>query len=166
MNEDHLRSYLNDHLAGATTGLELIDFLISTHAGEPRAHFFEDLRREVEADLQSLRDLIVHLGFEPSAPRQAAAWAMEKLARIKFLLAGPGNGSLGDLEALEALAMGIEGKKALWAALTVFTDAMPLRTLDLARLQQRAGEQRARLEVLRLEAARATFQPANQSTGK
>ena len=42
---------------------------------------------------------------------------MEKLTRIKFLVAGPGKGNLGELEALEALALGIEGKKALWAAL-------------------------------------------------
>ena len=158
MNQEHLQSYLNDHLAGATTGLELIEFLVSTHAGKPQALFFEDLRREVEADQRTLRDLIGHLGFEPSTTRQAAAWTMEKLARIKFLLAGPGRGSPGELEALEALALGIEGKRALWAALAVVTGTPPLQTLDLERLQQRAGEQRARLEVLRLEAARATFQ--------
>ncbi len=161
MKQDHLQSYLNDHLAGATTGLELIEFLISTHAGEPQALFFEDLRREVEADQKTLRDLISHLGFEPGTTRQAAAWTMEKLARIKFLLAGPSKGNLGELEAMEALAMGIEGKKALWAALTVVTDVPPLQALDLAQLQQRAGEQRARLEVLRLEAARSTFQSAS-----
>ena len=158
MNQDHLQSYLNDHLAGAATGLELIEFLISTHAEKPQALFFEDLHREVETDRKTLQDLIGHLGFEPSTTRQAAAWTLEKLARIKFLLAGPGKGNLGELEALEALAMGIEGKRALWAALTVVTKTPPLQMLDLERLQQRAGEQRARLEVLRLEAARATFQ--------
>ena len=157
MNQEHLQSYLNDHLAGATAGLEPIDFLISVHDEGPQARFFEDLRREVEADQQTLQSLIVELGFEPGAARQAAAWAMEKLGRIKFLLAGPGKGSLGELEAMDTLAAGIEGKGALWAALAVVTNAPPLRALDLERLQRRASEQRARLEGPRLEAARTAF---------
>ncbi len=159
MNREHLQSYLNDHLAGAMSGLELIDFLISIHEGKPSVRVFEELRREVEADRQTLRELIDHLGFEPGVVRQTAAWAAEKLARIKFLAAGPNKGSLGELEAMDALAAGIEGKRALWAALTVVTDGTPgLRTLDLERLQQRAFEQHTRLEAMRLDAARMAFQ--------
>ena len=161
MNQEHLQSYLHDHLAGATTGLELIDFLLSAHEGKgPPRRFFADLRAEVKADQETLRDLVDALGFAPGSTRQAAAWMLEKLVRIKFLFAGPGKGSLGELEALEALALGIEGKAALWAALAVVPDAPPaLCALDLANLQTRAREQRTRVEARRLEVAANAFGP-------
>ena len=73
-------------------------------------------------------------------------------------MAGPGKGNLGELEALDTLAAGIEGKRALWAALTVIADVPALQALDLERLQQRAKEQHARLEALSLETARMAFQ--------
>ena len=77
MNQENLQSYLNDHLAGSATGLELIEFLISGLERNPSARCLEELRREVEADRKTLQELIGRLGFEPSAPRQAAAWAAE-----------------------------------------------------------------------------------------
>ncbi len=156
MNQENLQSYLHDHLAGATTGLELLDFLGSLHAGGPIADGYTGLRREVEADEQALRDLVAALGFAPGSVRQAAAWMAEKLARVKFLVAG--RNTLGELEALEALALGIEGKRALWASLSVVADApTPLRAVDLARLQERARDQRARVETRRLEVASAAL---------
>ncbi len=158
MNQRHLQSYLYDHLAGATAGLELIDFLISVENDPPLKRSFAGLREQIKADLETLRELVEALGFAPGSWRQAAAWMVEKLARIKFLLAGPGEGSLGKLEALEALALGVEGKAALWAALSVIPDApLPLRAFDLAALQERARKQRAQLEEHRREAAAAAF---------
>ena len=157
MNHENLRGYLHDHLAGAATALELLDFLRSLHKDGPLAGWCAGLRQEVEADEQTLRDLVAGLGFAPRSARQVAAWMAEKLVRIKFLLAGAGKEGLGELEALEALALGIEGKRALWAALSTIADAPPLRALDLAGLQERAREQRARVEARRLEVARAAF---------
>ena len=156
MNQENLQSYLHDHLAGATTGLEFLDFLNSLHEDGPLAGCYAGLRQEVEADAEALRELVAALGFAPGSARRAAAWMAEKLVRIKFLLAG--RKSLGELEALEALALGIEGKRALWASLSVIADApTPLRALDLARLQERAGDQRARVETRRLEVASAAL---------
>lgn len=158
MNQENLQSYLHDHLAGATTGLELLDFLISVQDDQSLPQFWVTLREDVHADQETLRSLVDALGFTPGSTRQAAAWALEKLARVKFLLAGPGKGSLGRLEALEALSLGIEGKAALWAALAMVPDAPPpLRALDLAHLQARAREQRALVETHRLEAAAAAL---------
>lgn len=158
MNQAHLQSYLHDHLAGATTGLELIDFLLSVQHGGPLTRFLTDLRADVWADEETLRELVDALGFTPGSVHQAAAWMAEKLARIKFTLAGLDKGGLGELEALETLSLGIEGKAALWAALTVVPDPPPpLRALDLAGLQARAREQRTRVEAHRLEVAATTF---------
>jgi hypothetical protein len=70
-------------------------------------------------------------------------------------------GQLARLEKLEALALGIEGKRALWRALLAVAEEIPaLRNVDLVRLDQRADDQRKRVEVRRIEAAREAFVPA------
>jgi hypothetical protein len=58
----------------------------------------------------------------------------------------------------ETLALGIEGKLALWAALLAVASAYPqLIEDDLVRLASRAREQRGRIETIRLAAARRSF---------
>jgi hypothetical protein len=59
------------------------------------------------------------------------------------------------LEGLETLALGIQGKLALWRSLATLRDVVPpLKTLDLARLQSRALEQFEQVDRLRLDAVR------------
>ena len=54
--------------------------------------------------------------------------------------------------------MGIEGKRMLWLALNVVAERAPaLQAMELTRLEQRATEQRQRVEALRLDAAREAF---------
>ena len=158
MSAEHLTTYLNDHLAGAVGALELIDHLIATHAHTPLAGFLTGLRGEIEEDKTTLQGLIKKLGGEESKTRQAAAWLAEKFAELKLRLTAPGDNDFGRLEALEALSIGIEGKRSLWLALAEIADAVPaVRALDLGRLERRAVEQRERVEAQRLEAARAAF---------
>jgi hypothetical protein len=58
----------------------------------------------------------------------------------------------------ETLALGIEGKVALWEALLAVASAYPqLAESDLSRLAVRAREQRGRIETVRLAAARRSF---------
>jgi hypothetical protein len=62
------------------------------------------------------------------------------------------------LEALETLALGIQGKLALWRALATATEQVPeLRKMDLAQLERRAREQHERVEAQRLQVARTAF---------
>jgi hypothetical protein len=72
----------------------------------------------------------------------------EKFARIKLLLENPAGGQLARLEKLEALALGIEGKRTL---LAIAEEKPALRKVDFARLDQRADDQRKRVESLRIE---------------
>jgi hypothetical protein len=54
----------------------------------------------------------------------------------------------------EAVALGIEGKRALWRALAAAAEVSPaFQVADYERLTQRAEEQRQRVETVRLEAA-------------
>ena len=158
MSSKHLLTYLKDHLAGATGGLEVLDHLISTHAGAPLEPPLKELREEIAQDRQALQDIVRRFGSAESPIRNTGAWLSEKLARIKLLLEGAGSGPLARLEALEALALGIEGKRALWDALAAAAPAvLPLQAVNLNLLKQRAQQQRERVEAFRLEAAREAF---------
>ena len=56
---------------------------------------------------------------------------------------------------LETLAIGMQGRRALWRALRVVADQHPvLRDLDLDLMERRAVEQHDRVEQWRLEVVR------------
>jgi hypothetical protein len=95
------------------------------------------------------------MAIPESKPRQVTAWLTEKVGEVKLRLDDPGHGALQRLEALESISLGIEGKRSLAHALAVAADGVPaLAGFDAERMARRAEEQRARLEPLRLEAAR------------
>jgi hypothetical protein len=155
---EELTDYLNDHLAGSVGALELLDRLIETYKGKPFEKFFRDLRADIEHDQEQLKELIQKLGAEEGAVRKAGAWIAEKLSRSKIDLEGS-NPELGLFLALEALVLGITGKRSLWRALRVASRTVPeLARLDYSGLEERAIEQCERVEARRLEVARTVFQ--------
>ena len=109
-----LASYLNDHLAGSISALELIAHWAEAHKGEPLGSFFVETEREIKADQDTLRDVMRTLGIEESKVRQAGAWVAEKVGRARLMIAGDEQGSLGLVLTLEGLIMGVTGKKLLW----------------------------------------------------
>ena len=158
MAKEHLATYLNDHLAGATAALELLEHLESAYAGTAVAHLAAGLRGDITADRQELEAIIRRTGGSRSGLRKAAGWLAERVARFKLWVDDPGGGNLRLLESLEVLALGIEGKRALWASLAAAAPEVPeLRGPDYERLARRAEEQRGRVEPVRLDAARAAF---------
>ena len=115
---EELTTYLNDHLAGSVGALELLDRLIEVHQDKPIGKFFEGLRAEIQADQDELKALLGKLKVEESTVRKAGAWIAEKLSRSKIELDGdPAEASAGLFLALEALVLGITGKRSLWRAL-------------------------------------------------
>ncbi len=162
MNSKHLTNYMKDHFAGSVAAVELLDHLVSSHRGKTHEQFFVRLREEVGEDQEILQELLHDLDAGGGAIRNTTAFLSEKLARIKLLLEDPAGGQLARLEKLEALALGIEGKRALWRALLTVAEEIPgLRKVDLARLYQRAEEQRGRIESHRIEAAQEALLPSN-----
>jgi len=158
MHKQNLTTYLNDHYAGSVGALEMVDNLIETFEGKPLAQFFKDMRVEIEVDQDTLESLIEKIGADPSAIKQAGAWVAEKFSRVKIRLSGTGEDQLGLLHALEALMLGITGKRALWTALAAASENLPsLRLFDYAALEGRAIEQRDRVEAKRREVARLVF---------
>ena len=156
---NELTNYLNDHLAGSVGALELLDRLIDTYREKPLEHFFRNLREDIEHDQEQLKELMEKLGADESAVRKAGAWLVEKLSRAKIELSEEAEGEVGLLLALEALVLGITGKRSLWRALQSASRTVPeLARLDYAGLENRAIEQCERVEAKRLEVARTAFQ--------
>jgi hypothetical protein len=132
--ESPLSIYLNDHLAGSATGLEL-----ARRLGD------DALAREIEEDRATLIEVMRRLDVDTDEARQAIGWIGEKALRVK-----PG----GRLQDLEALSLGVEGKLALWEALRRARAEDPrLDGIDLAALSARAQSQRGRVEEQRLTEA-------------
>jgi hypothetical protein len=155
LSRDSLTTYLNDHLAGSVAALELLDHMIRLQRGKAVQPALSEIRREVEEDQKTLQELLRAVGGKESRMRQAAAWLTEKLGRAKLQLDDSGTGELHMLEALEALALGIQGKAALWRALAA--SVQPPRLPDYPALEQRALKQFQRVEAMRLQSARAAL---------
>ena len=159
MANEHLATYLNDHLSGSIAAIELLEHLESAYAGKELERFFAALRKDIEADRQELERLMERLEIAQSRSRKAGAWIAGKFAELKMRLDDSARGPLRLLESLEAVELGINGKLALWRALIAAVEIAPaLRgVLDYQRLAGRATEQIERVELHRLEAAKAAF---------
>jgi hypothetical protein len=155
-----LDSYLNDHLAGSISALELIAHWVEVHKGEPIGNFFAETEREIKADQDTLRDVMRTLGVEESKVRQAGAWAAEKVGRARLMIAGDEQGSLGLVLTLEGLIMGVTGKRLLWRALAA-AKLPRLQNYNFEQLQRRAEQQVERIETERISAIRETFAGAS-----
>lgn len=145
-----LPTYLHDHLAGSNFAVGLLEFLRDQYAGEPFSDVMAGMLAEIEQDRGVLQSIIDREGNGVPILKGAAVWFSEKLSEMKL-----SRGSFGTFEALEALALGVLGKLALWQALAAIADADPrLEGVDFGQLADRAKKQHALAEKLRLQAAR------------
>ena len=150
-----LAIYLNDHLAGATLGVELARRLRSSNQGDPEMG--EPLARicaEIEADREVLERLTEHLEVERDQIKPVLAKLAERLGRLKLNGQFLGYSPLSRVLELEGLAMGISGKAELWRTL----DGLGLGEragVDFEALAARAEEQRAAVTELHQRAIAA-----------
>jgi hypothetical protein len=157
---DLLGIYLNDHLVGATGGVELARRVAGSH----RDSALQRLAAEVAQDRAALQDMMGALSIPVRAYKVYAAWIGEKAARLKLnghLLA---RSPLSSLEELEMLRLGVEGKAAGWRTLRVLAETD--NRLDPGRLDEliaRARRQADTLEELRVRAARQVIGLAGDS---
>ena len=151
---DHLLAiYLNDHLAGATLGVELARRLRGSNRGDPEfGPALGEVCAEIENDRETLMAVMEQLGVGQSKLKPLAAVLGERLGRLKLNGRLRGYSPLSRLEELELLQLGVTGKRRLWRALE-HTRAEELEGFDLVALAERATEQLSRLEALHLKAA-------------
>jgi hypothetical protein len=150
--------YLNDHLAGATAGAELARRVAVSHQDPRHRKRLAGLAADIAADRQALLQLMHDAGVPVRGRKILAGWAAEKATRLSpnVLTRSP----LGELIELETLYLGIQGKAAGWRALLAatandgLTDQQRLRVL-----LDRAGDQLAVVEELRIQASVGLFSP-------
>ena len=155
----HLAIYLNDHLAGSTTGIELVKRAARQYDGTPLGEFFVGIGAEIEQDRDALKELMAANAIDEDRYKMAAAWALEKAARLKFNGALLRRSPLTPFVELETLALGIRGKEELWRALR----ANPADDATAARLDEliaRAESQQEAVERKRVEQGVQVLSPA------
>ena len=152
--DQELERYLNDHLAGASGALQLIQHLIET-LDEPEAReFFVQLKADITGDRALLENLIISAGLETSAVLKATGAVAAKFGYLKLKWEGFEPGGLGIFEALEMLALGIQGKRLLWVALKEIACWIPeWNDRNFGNLELEAIRQRDGVELWRIEAA-------------
>jgi hypothetical protein len=154
--QDLLGIYLNDHLAGATGGLELARRAAA--ARHDRAAELDRLAGEIFEDRAALIEMMAVLGIRVRRYKIGAAWLAEKAGRLKLNGRLLGRSPLSGLLELELLSLGVVGKAAVWRALRVLADRddrLDAKRLD--RLAARADRQVETLEGLRQRAAAEVF---------
>jgi hypothetical protein len=149
-----LAIYLNDHLAGATGGLELARRAAGNNRDNEFGPFLEGLALQIEEDRTSLIDAMQRLGVPRDRVKVVLGWAAEKAGRLKLNGHWTSYSPLSRLLELETLLIGVRAKLALWETLAGLSSADPrLGGLDLAGLAARARAQQDALEGRRVEAA-------------
>lgn len=154
MDDKLLGIYLNDHLAGATAGLELARRSLNSNQGTIYESFLRDLVTGIDEDKRELETLMETIGVPQDKLKQVAAWTTEKAGRLKLNGQLTGYSPLSRLVELEGLFLGVTGKRSLWRSLKQVADHdSRLAVTDFDKLLARADEQRAGLEEHRLRAA-------------
>jgi hypothetical protein len=146
IDTDMFRRYLQGHLAGAAVGHAIATRLANEHRGTPLGDAMETLVQQIEDERATVDSALKRLPWKPDLLRRAGQMVGAAVARAGSLPLVPETSLLEDLE---ALAVGIWGKRLLWGALRRadlpegnFSD------LPLDRLSEAAEQQE--VEVLRL----------------
>jgi hypothetical protein len=155
----YLATYLNDHLGGSTSGLELVRRAASENKGTDLGVFLSGLAKEIESDREALKEIMAALGVGEDRLKVAAGWLIEKVGRLKPNAQLTGYSPLSPLVELESLELGIQGKLAMWRALLQIAGPPPLDAGRLQDLAARAERQAADVERHRLEVARTALAP-------
>ncbi len=154
-----LEIYLNDHLGGATMGVELFRRASRSAQGSVKTQL-QELTTEVERDRESLRTLMGTLAVPVHRYKVLGGWVLEKAARLKpngrLLRRSP----LSDLIELEGLLLGVQGKAAGFRTLRRLADTdTRLQAGNLDELIARAERQANTLEQLRIHTATHVLTP-------
>lgn len=154
-----LADYLHDHLAGSDAALQLIVRLRQRHAGTEAGGLFASLAEDFAEERQAVRELLASLGHAAHAARRVPA------VLSGGALALSADGDAGDISlyrAVEALAIGVQGKRLLWRTLQSLGLTHPgAEGRSLADFEAMAVRQWEAIEHYRLTLGPVTF-PASR----
>lgn len=164
--QNPLGIYLNDHLAGATVGLELARRLAGTGQVPAPAAELRQFTQDVAEDRDTLLRIMGTLGVPVRSYKVWAAWAGEKAGRLKPNGHLTTRSPLSNLEELELMRLGVEGKAAGWRTLRMLAERDGrLDAGQLDDLISRARSQAGFLEESRIRAAGQVIDAAGAGHG-
>ncbi|MEP6760729.1 MAG: hypothetical protein ABJA93_05125 [Sporichthyaceae bacterium] len=150
--------YLNDHLAGATGGLELARRTAGAHQGTEAAATVSRLAKEIQEDREALLELMASLQVPVRQYKVYSAWVAEKVGRLKLNGRLRERSPMSSLVELETLRLGVEGKACLWRTLLLVAKDEPrLDASQLHELLDRTTSQLETVESLRIKASAEAF---------
>jgi hypothetical protein len=156
MDERALSTYLNAHLAGSTAGLWTVERLADAHPDGERGATLRKIRDEIREERTILRDVIQRLPKDESTVMKVAGAAGAVVAWTRAALPIPRTPT--SLEQLEALAVGVWGKRLLWGTLAkVAAESGRFEDLPLDDLAATAERQERDLLRLRDDAIVASL---------
>lgn len=152
-----LHAYLHDHLSGSDAAITVVRRLRKTHTGTDHGRLFAELDDEFTGERAVLSGMLEALGgssilsLKRTAGRVAGA--------VMQIVAGGDDGDLALFRTLEALAIGVQGKRLLWRALERISADLPMdhNRRPFRDLEAQALDQWRRIEEHRAEVARQTF---------
>jgi hypothetical protein len=148
----YIAIYLNDHLAGATGGLELARRSRASNEGSELGTYLEELSEQIGEEREQLREIMRFLDVGEDRLKQAAAWGGEKAGRLKLNGELTSQSPLSTLVELEGLYLGVTGKLSLWRNLQRAIGER-LDRFDLPELIARAETQLEKIDAFKLEVA-------------
>lgn len=155
---DYLAIYLRDQHALGVTWRALARRARDHNKGSELGEALAQVADGIAEDVRTFEDIMRRLGVRPSRVKVALAAAAERTGRLKRNGRWVTYSPLSRFLELEALAMGIEGKKILWhtlGELAGLRDRLP--DTDFDELLGRAARQRQTLEPFRREAGLEAF---------
>jgi hypothetical protein len=108
-----LATYLRDHLAGADTAILMVQGLSDAYRGGPEGALFASLYEQFRDDRGVVEGILAELGYTSLSVKRVAGRATGSALRT---VAGGPPGGLSLFRTLEALAIGVQGKRCLWRA--------------------------------------------------
>jgi hypothetical protein len=153
-----LAIYVNDHIASAAGGIELVNRMIGAHKGssyEPRLRELLDELRQEKSDLTATTRA---LGLPVRQYKQVAVWLGEKASRLKLNGHLLSRSPLSSLVEFEFLASAVRGKRSGFETLRIAAEVDPrIDKVLLDGLIQQANRQYRWLTDVRREVAAELF---------
>ena len=157
-NAELLGIYVNDHLASATGGIELVGRMLGVHRGGPYEEPLEQLLSELREEKSAIRSIMSALDISVTQYKQLGAWVAEKVSRAKLNGRLLSRSPLSDLVEFEFLASGVRAKRSGFETLRIVAEVEPrLPKAELDRLVDQANRQYEWLTGTRREVAAAVF---------
>ncbi|SFN81012.1 hypothetical protein SAMN05660359_00039 [Geodermatophilus obscurus] len=157
-NVELLGVYVNDHLAAATGGIELVGRMLGVHRGSRWEPPLEQLLTELRDERAALLRVTRAVGIPVRQYKQLGVWLAEKVSRAKLNGRLLSRSPLSDLVEFEFLASAVRGKRSGFETLRIVAEVdQRLDRAELDRLIDQAHRQYEWLTEARREVAAEVF---------